>query len=148
MSQLYTVFIGILIVATVAMLGYCIYYYVFRGLLAPTRQALARVILKRQEGIEVDTPAYGGRFGWILSMLLSEDGNVYTTDTTYRTSAYSIVFQFVNGYQQEFSVPEEVYASVSEMDEGLLVYKGNLFRHFYSRRTDPGSVPQYPPRTP
>lgn len=146
MERLLTVVIVVMGLAMVAMVGYLIYYYVVQGLLAPTRQAVARVILKRQEGTEVDTPAHGGRFGWLLNLVTFDDDNLDTTTTTYRTSAYSIVFQFLNGYQQEFSVPEDVYTSVSEMDEGLLVYKGTLFRQFYSRRTDPASVPPYPAR--
>lgn len=129
--------------ATAAMIGYVIYYYVFAGLLAPMKRQTACALLKAQRETEVDVPDTFGIWCWFalaLRRILTRE----TTFTVYRSWDYFITFQLLDGRRLEFSVPEATYASVSEGDEGLLVYKGTIFRQFVLRRTDPGSIPQLP----
>lgn len=141
MGLLILIVIVLMGLATIGMVGYLIYYYVLQGLLAPTRSALARVLWKQQKETEINGPPVGNR---ALSLALGEDDTI----TLYQSWDYFVTFQFLDGRKQEFQVSEAIYASLHEMDEGLLIYKGNLFKQFLPKSTDPGSVPPYPQRRP
>lgn len=119
----------LLILATIGMIGYVIYYYVLRGWLAPVRRVVARIVRKADREHEVDLPAWVvfgySIWGLIWRLMPWYDDQI----TVYHSWDYFITFEFDNK-QQEYSVPESLYSSVSEGDEGLLVYKGNLLTHF------------------
>ncbi len=129
-SWLVIVLVALLALAALAMVGYVVYYYVARGWLAPVRRTQARVILKQDREHEVDVPK--SLVEDELDMLIDTVRVKAGWDpmfTVYRYWDYFITFAF-DGGQQEFAVKEDLYASVHEGDEGLLVYKGNLLKHF------------------
>lgn len=139
-----TILTAALVAALVAVgvVGYVVYYYVFRGLLAPVRKTRAKVLRKHQREYEVDAPKYigGPGVGSILFNLVMTAMGRDVTVTVVRYSDYFVVFD-ANGSEQEFAVSEDAYIDMQEGDEGILSYKGSLFRYFLPLR----SVPQKPP---
>lgn len=135
-SYMIVALVILLAVATVGMIAYLIYYHLVCGVFAPTRRVAAHVRLKRQRDYQVDTPspymifAYGTwDLIWsIIDRAFNRDSGI----TIYHSWDYIITF-VVNEKVVELYVPEEVYANVSEGDQGLLVYKGNHFKHFIPR---------------
>lgn len=125
------ILITFLVAATVGMVGYLIYYHLVGGIFASTRRVVARVRLKRQRDYQVDVPPYmlaGGTYGIIQNIIdraLKRDSGI----TVYHSWDYFITF-VTDDKVIEMCVPEEVYANVSEGEQGLLVYKGNHFKHF------------------
>lgn len=121
----------LLAVAAVGIIGYLIYHHLLCGLLAPTRRVVARVRLKKQREYEVEVEPYmlvGGVWGYLLRIIneaLRRDNSI----PLYHSWDYNITF-VVNDRVVELYVPEEVYSDVSEGEQGLLVYKGNHFKHF------------------
>lgn len=121
---------ALLALAIVGMIGYVVGQCVWSWL-SPVRRAAATVLRKTQRGYEVT------RSGWRCSSPITAavvesviDGEPYGCYSGEETEYdYFITFAF-DGRQQEFAVKEELYASVHEGDEGLLVYKGNMLKHF------------------
>ncbi len=118
--------VALFALAVIGMIGYVIYYYVFRGLLAPVRRAHARVLRKTDRQRDVTVPLSRGYGNGVLDTLLDSPDS---DPVIYRSADCFVTFIFEGG-QQEFAVPESLYANLHEGDEGLLVYKGNLLKDF------------------
>lgn len=117
--------------AAVAMIVYVVYHYVCKGVFAPVRKVRARVLRKGQREYEVDAPKYwaGDSLGTLLWVRVMAALGRETTFTVYRSLDYYAVF-LADGEEREFMVSEETFANLHEGDEGILAYKGNLFRYF------------------
>jgi hypothetical protein len=121
--------------AVVGVIGYVIYFYVFRGLLMPVRETRARVVRKRQREWEVDVPRNVFLSGWrsvLYRIMMTAAGRDVTT-TVYDSWDYYAVFS-IDGKEQEFALPETTYVDIEEGDEGMLTYKGDLFKYFLPLR--------------
>jgi hypothetical protein len=132
LSSLGIVLVAVLALAALAMIGYAVYCRVARGWLAPVRRTVARVMLKTQREHEVTRSGAtlgDGVAGAVFDTLLNSETSQYYDEGVYSTYEYFITFAF-DGGQREFAVKEDLYASVHEGDEGLLVYKGDLLKHF------------------
>ena len=123
------------LIAAVGIVGYVIYFYVFQGLFSPVRKARAKAVRKYQREWELDAPRYigGPAVGSILFNRIMTGLGRDVTVTVYRTNDYFVVFQF-DGGEQEFAVSEETYTNIHEGDEGVLYYKGHLFKSFLPLR--------------
>ena len=123
--------------ATVAMVAYLLYYYVARGWLSKVVRAPATVLRKRQRAWEIDAPKgllvhaapVTAPVRLALSFFLNRLPWYDPEAPIYDSCDYFITFD-ARGREIEFGVPEDVYIDTDEGDRGLLVYKGNLFRHF------------------
>jgi len=125
--------IGALALAAVVMAGCWAYRCIVGVWLAPVRRTAARVLLKTQREYEVTRSGLrcgNSVTGAIAEVLLdSEPGVFYASEEACPAYDYFITFEF-DGGRQEFAVKEDLYASVHEGDEGLLVYKGDALKHF------------------
>lgn len=134
-SYLIILFVILLVLAGVGMAGYVIYYYLLRGWLAPVKRARARVVRKRQREWEVDVPPQllsrvtGGVPGFVISILISLFTRNDPDAMLYDSWDYFVTFS-VNGQEVEFAVPEQAFIDAIEGNEGLLVSRGTLFKHF------------------
>lgn len=106
-----------LVVGTILMTIYVIYYYVLRGLLARTTTVPATVVRKTQR-------EYGGVSTSYDDGLIAREADAFTS-----VGDLFVLFD-VGGKRLEFSVPERVYIAVEEGDAGLLTHKGTIFRRF------------------
>jgi hypothetical protein len=122
-------------IATIGVIAYVIYFYVVKGLLAPARETRAKVLRKSQREWEVDAPKYIGGPG-VGSMLFSRGMAALGKDTTftvYESWDYLVRFS-IDGQEREFAVPEATYIDIQEGDEGVLSYRGELFKYFLPLR--------------
>ena len=115
----------LLILATVGMIGYVIYYYVIAGLLVSTKSAVAVVMRKHQREHEFGSISQATP---LITILINKLRGMDETPI-YTSNDYFVIFLLL-GKEQEFSVPEWVYVDATPGDSGLLTFKGNLFKRF------------------
>jgi hypothetical protein len=121
-----------------SMAVYLIYYWVI-NLLSPLARVSARAVRKRHfsKNLSVDlspggrllgkTAASGDAEAWDYS---PDSHEPRSAEITLVQSAECFITFDVGGRELEFRVPTQLYIDTHEGDEGLLVYRGELFRKF------------------
>lgn len=132
-SIIIVLFIAVIPAAVVGVIGYVVYYYLLRGILARSRCVNAMVMRKHMREYDLDMPVSGSGSRLIYPKGYPVERKFGNSDLSFgSTSDFFIVFH-IDGKEQEFQVPETVYVKSDVGDIGLLVYKGTLFKQFIIR---------------
>jgi len=140
-AYIYMVLIIALLVAVALFMavvfGYTAYWYV-RNWLSPTRTVRAKVVRKRAKHWDAFTYLESGDVSAPPSKLssrirggfarLAERLRLSETSVTQGTTCY-VTFAF-GGKEMELAVPISSYRAVEEDMDGLLVFRGEQFKHF------------------
>lgn len=122
-------------IAVLGIVGYAI-FCVLRNQFSAPRRVIARIARKRHQAWDVSVPRLGvigflGILGTAVYGLLSRNssGGIYDDATVAEGVDCYVTFRF-DGRELELSVPQKVYITLDEGTEGLLVYRGEQFKHF------------------
>lgn len=120
-------------------------FWLARNALSPVSRARATVVRKRSNQWDVslggETPEMGMAQLGMLGRHRHAAAQAFTKlAATQNVSEFTladgvdcyITFRF-DGREMEFSVPTDTYVTCDEGAEGLLVYKGEKFKHFIRR---------------
>jgi hypothetical protein len=132
-------FVVLAAICVVVVIGYVVYYYAANGLFAPTRREMAKVLWKRDREYDVDVPR--GVIPMVAASVLPLPFRFLANFVLYRMLRFNgeqpicdsmdffITFD-IGDKHMEFAVPMDVFADTQDGDEGLLVYKGAIFKEF------------------
>lgn len=135
----YLMIASIVVVAVVvaSIFGYVIYWLI-RNRLCPTTRVTVRVVRKRHKNWDVSLPLYAppteemmGRDpkgAWEAYSRMTRTSDMPEIELASGTECF---VTFAIGREQlELNVPMNLYIQLQEGDEGLLVFQGEIFRHF------------------
>jgi hypothetical protein len=133
--------IALPVILALSVIGYVVYWYIHNKE-QPVTDVQARVIRKRTKNWDVsvvgDTPEMqAARTGLLGSdpkgaakALLKSAESPDVPEITFASGTdFYVTFGFEDK-EEELQVPEFTYVAVDEGTEGLLVYQGELFKHF------------------
>lgn len=105
-------------------------YWLIKNKTAPETRTMASVVRKRARGWEIDVPKNMEVSVW--SMVVNRLYDAFGIDRGITIAEWSdcfITFDTAKG-ETELAVSEDTYVDLQEGDKGLLVYQGEIFRHF------------------